>query len=403
MLASLVFAVALSATAFGLVRVVHNHLVDRIHQTNNEQLDALAAQLQRTPPEDLQPKQGVLEQLPNGTYVLHIYGPARGGDTYETRRQVHGVTLVAERSLDEVNSTVHDISTLMFFAVPALIALVAAAAWYFAGRALRPVEEIRTEAEAITGSTMHRRVPDPRTDDEVGRLARTMNAMLDRLETSAQRQRQFVSDASHELRSPLASIRANLEVALRHGDRADWPAVASRALAEDQRMEDTVTELLELARVDETQDAIPLESLPEVDLDELVLDETVRVSRVPIDTTRVSAGRVHGRREQLSRVIRNLVDNAQRHAATRVALTLGNGDGRVELTVDDDGPGIRVEDRERVFDRFTRLDAGRARDAGGLGLGLSMVKAIVEQHGGTVVIEDAPIGGARIAVRLPPA
>jgi hypothetical protein len=112
-LASLVFAIALSAAAFGLVRVVHNHLVDRIHQTNNEQLDALAAQLQRTPPDELQPQQGVLERLPNGNYVLHIYGaaPARGGDTYETRRQVHGVTLVAERSLAEVNSTVHDIST----------------------------------------------------------------------------------------------------------------------------------------------------------------------------------------------------------------------------------------------------------------------------------------------------
>src|SRR5713101_3839466 len=401
-LASLVFAIALSAAAFGLVRVVHNHLVDRIHQTNNEQLDALAARLQRTPPDEIQPRPGVLERLPNGNVVLYIYGPAhRGGDTYETRRQVNGVTLVAERSLAEVNSTVHDISTLMYFAVPALIALVAAAAWYFAGRALRPVEEIRAEAEAITGSTMHRRVPEPRTDDEVGRLARTMNAMLDRLETSAQRQRQFVSDASHELRSPLASIRANLEVALRHADRADWPAVASRALAEDERMEDTVGELLELARVDEAHDARPLESLPEVDLDELVLDETVRNAQVPIDTTRVSAGRVHGRREQLSRAIRNLVDNAQRHAATRVALALSNGDGHVELIVDDDGPGIPVDDRERVFDRFTRLDAARARDAGGLGLGLSMVKAIVEQHGGTVAIEDAPIGGARLVVRLP--
>ena len=133
--------------------MVHNHLVDRIHQTNNEQLDALAEQLQRTPPEEIQPKHGVLEHRPNGTPVLHIYGPApaRGADVYETRRQVHGVTLVAERSLAEVNSTVHDISTLMFFAVPTLIALVALAAWYFAGRALRPVEEIRPRPSRSPG------------------------------------------------------------------------------------------------------------------------------------------------------------------------------------------------------------------------------------------------------------
>jgi signal transduction histidine kinase len=188
---------------------------------------------------------------------------------------------------------------------------------------------------------------------------------------------------------------------LRSGDRADWPAVASRALAEDERMEDTVSELLELARLDEREDSTPIESLPEVDLDELVLDQTVHEYRVPVDTTRVSAGRVHGRRDQLGRVVRNLLDNAARHAATTVAVALRTDDHDVVLMVDDDGPGIPVEERERVFDRFTRLDDGRARDAGGLGLGLSMVKAIVEQHGGTVVIEDADAGGARVLVRLP--
>ena len=229
-----------------------------------------------------------------------------------------------------------------------------------------------------------------------------MNAMLDRLETSSQRQRQFVSDASHELRSPLASIRTNLEVALRNSDRTDWPAVANRALAEDVRMEDTVSELLELARLDEAQDAIPLESLPEVDLDELVLDETVRDARVPIDTTRVSAGRVHGRREQLSRVIRNLVDNAQRHA-TPVARRAAHrrGDGRPHRRRR--RPRHR---RRRPRARVRPLHPPRrrpGRDAGGLGLGLSMVKAITEQHGGTVTIEDAPLGGARLRVRLPAA
>ena len=176
--------------------------------------------------------------------------PQRDG-YLEQRRQIQEagqtVTLVADRSVAEVNATVDDLTTIMWLAVPSLVLLVAFAVWYFAGRALRPVELIRAEAAAITGSTIYRRVPEPGTDDEVGRLAHTMNAMLARLEVSSQRQRQFVSDASHELRSPLASIRANLEVALRNADRADWPAVARRALAEDQRMEDTVSELLELA------------------------------------------------------------------------------------------------------------------------------------------------------------
>jgi signal transduction histidine kinase len=279
------------------------------------------------------------------------------------------------------------------------------ATWYFTGRALRPVEAIRLEAEEITGTTMHRRVPEPDTDDEVGRLARTMNAMLTRLETSSQKQRQFVSDASHELRTPLASIRANLEVALRNEQSADWPEVARRVLAEDERMEDTVAELLELARLDESEGPLPIETYPEVDLDEVVSDLVITPRRVPVDTTKVSAGRVHGREDQLSRAIRNLVDNAARHASTKVAVSLTTDDdnGWVVLLVDDDGTGIAPEDRTRVFERFTRLDEGRARDAGGLGLGLALVKGIVESHRGMVSIDDSPLGGARFVVMLPAA
>jgi signal transduction histidine kinase len=400
--ATLAFAITLSAAAFGLVRLVRTNLVDRIQETNQQQLDDLQARVNRG---ELNPQPGrecvVVDGFVQG---CRLTPPDRSGyeaAQREVNTQAGRITLVAQQSTDALDRTVNSVTEVLIFAVPAMIALVALAAWYVTGRALRPVEAIRLEAEAITGSTIHRRVPEPDTDDEVGRLARTMNAMLDRLETSSQRQRQFVSDASHELRSPLASIRTNLEVALRSGDRADWPAVASRALAEDERMEDTVSELLELAHLDERADTTPVESLPEVDLDELVLDQTVHEYRVPVDTTRVSAGRVHGRRDQLGRVVRNLLDNAARHATSTVAVTLATTDHDVVLAVDDDGPGIPVEERERVFDRFTRLDDGRARDAGGLGLGLSMVKAIVEQHGGTVAIEDADAGGARVLVRLP--
>jgi len=408
LVATLAFAIAISAAAFGLVRVVHNHLSDAIESSTQRQLDDAAAQLQRSAgPPDQQLPGARAELRADNSVALYIsgYGHPPPGAIYEAKRRVGDVVLVAQESLAEVNSTTDTLTTLMLIVVPILIAMVALAAWYFTGRALKPVEAIRAEAEAITGSTMHRRVPEPDTDDEVGRLARTMNAMLGRLEESSQRQRRFVSDASHELRSPLASIRTNLEVALRRSNTTDWPAVASRVLAEDERMEDTVSELLDLARLDEAPGGTPVSSLPEVDLDELVHDETVRAHRVLLNTTRVSAGRVHGRREQLTRVVRNLLDNADRHAQTMVAIELHNDSdtGLVELVVDDDGPGIPPEDRERVFDRFTRLDDGRARDAGGLGLGLSMVKAIVEQHDGKVTIGDAPLGGARITVALPAA
>jgi signal transduction histidine kinase len=344
--------------------------------------------------------------VPGPDGLLHYYTePPRRDNVEAAQREIRttagNITLVAQQSLDEVNTTVHNVTTVMWVAVPLAVLLFAFAVWYFAGRALRPVEAIRAEAAAITGTTIYRRVPEPDTDDEVGRLARTMNAMLDRLELSSQRQRQFVSDASHELRSPLASIRTNLEVALRRADGADWPAVAQRALAEDQRMEDTVAELLELARLDEMQEKESLAPFPEVDLDELVLDETLREHAVPVDVTRVSAGRVHGRREQLSRLVRNLLDNATRHARSEVQLSLQSNGGTVQLTVDDDGPGVPIEERGRVFERFTRLDDGRARDAGGLGIGLAIVKAIAEQHHGTVEIDNAPIGGARFVVRLP--
>jgi signal transduction histidine kinase len=407
-IATLAFAIAISAAAFGLVRLVRTNLVDRIQETNQQQLDDLTLAVNRgelQPPPEGGP---IYCCIPDAQGNLHFYRklPARGNDA-QSEREINttrgSITLVAQQSLASVDRTTNSVSTVLLFAVPAMIALVALAAWYVTGRALRPVEAIRLEAEEITGSTIHRRVPEPDTDDEVGRLARTMNAMLDRLERSSQRQRQFVSDASHELRSPLASIRTNLEVALRSGERADWPAVASRALAEDERMEDTVSELLDLARLDERTDTAPIESLPEVDLDELVLDQTEHEYRVPVETTHVSAGRVHGRRDQLSRVVRNLLDNAARHATAAVAVGLRADDDQVELVVEDDGPGIPIEDRERVFDRFTRLDDGRARDSGGLGLGLSMVKAIVEQHGGTVTIDDSSRGGARVVVRLPAA
>ena len=401
------FAIALAGASFALVRTTHDSLTRGIEQANQEQLDEAARQLEQgIDPADLE-----VANRRGGIPDFRVFAPGRrpgarpaiGDPRVRAQRRVETaqgtITLIAERSITEVDETVDSITDALLVGVPLLVLLVGGLTWWFAGRALRPVEAIRAEAAAITGSTIHRRVPEPTTDDEIGRLARTMNSMLDRLEETALRQRRFVSDASHELRSPVAVIRTQLEVALRRGDDTDWPAVAHRVLAEDERLEAAVTELLELARSEEGEEPITAY----VDLDEIVLEEVARPRRVPVDPSRVSAGRVHGSSAQLTSVVRNLLDNACRHAATRVEIQLSVDGAEVVLVVDDDGPGVPVVERERVFERFTRLDEGRSRDAGGVGLGLAMVRAISERHGGHVAIDDAPIGGARFVVRLPAA
>ena len=417
------FAVALILASFGLVERVRNNLEDEIRKTNNEQLNAVAQQLQRgVDPNlvDVPNRPGGIPSIrierrerdernddddlnrgPNSPFVTL---PANDPRVRAQRRLTLAsgtVTLVAERSLTEVTTTTNRINDSLTLGVPFLIVLMGLMTWWLTGRALRPVEQIRSEAAAITGSTIHKRVPEPATNDEIGRLARTMNSMLDRLEESSQRQRRFVSDASHELRSPIATIRAQLEVAKRRGADADWSAVADRILAEDARLENAVTDLLDLARAEEGEniDAV-------VDIDEIVLTEADRyqsseIVNTTIDTHKVSAGRARGNPAQCTRIVRNLLDNACRHAKSQVAVSLTTEQEFVVLTVDDDGPGIPLADRDRVFDRFTRLDEGRSRDAGGMGIGLAMVRTIADRHGGSVTIGDAPLGGARFVVRLP--
>jgi signal transduction histidine kinase len=277
--------------------------------------------------------------------------------------------------------------------------LVAFTTWIVTGRTLHPIEGIRREVATISGSELSRRVPQPRGDDEVARLARTMNAMLDRLQDSRDRQRRFVSDASHELRSPVATIRHELEVALAHPDQTTVEALAADLLAEDLRLEGLVEDLLLLARADE--DTLSLIARP-VDLDDLVLAEAARLRRrgiVRVDTSSLSAGRVAGDPAQLTRLVRNLADNAERHARSVVSLALGARSGQLTLTVGDDGDGITEADRVRIFERFTRLDGARTRDAGGAGLGLAIVAAVARVHGGTVHVEPGP--GARFVVVLP--
>jgi signal transduction histidine kinase len=270
------------------------------------------------------------------------------------------------------------------------------------GRSLRPVEAIRAEVADISARDLHRRVSEPATGDEVARLAATMNAMLDRLEAANDRQRRFVGDASHELQSPLAALRADLEVALAAGDgqAGEWAQVARRLLGDVERQEALVQDLLFLARSDEDTAA---RHPALVDLDDVVLTEVGRLrlrAPVAVDTSAVSGAPVRGHWEDLARVVRNLLENAVRYARSQVAVSLGVEDGFAVLTVADDGPGIPPEERERVFERFARLDTARSRQLGGTGLGLAIAREVVVDHHGTITADDWR-GGARLVVRLP--
>jgi signal transduction histidine kinase len=308
-------------------------------------------------------------------------------------------TLIVAASLDPADRSIAALRLLLWLLTPLLIAMVATIVWTLVGRALRPVDAISSEVGAISLTTIDKRVPVPDSGDEIERLATLMNAMLDRLEHAQTRQREFVSDASHELRSPIASMRTELEVALRHPDAAEWPEVAQRVLGERDRLERLVDDLLELAHLDEGR-ALRRD---ELDLDDIVLAEAAHARRLPVRIAGVSAGRVIGDRRALEQMVRNLFDNATRHGTAQVAVHLALRDHMVVLDVDDDGPGVEPSDRIRIFERFARADGGRGREHGGAGLGLALVRRVVDAHGGTVECTASPLGGARFEVTLPAA
>ena len=322
------------------------------------------------------------------------------------------VNVIVATEMKQAEETVADLRRALSYGVPGVLALSGLLVWLLVGRALRPVEVIRSQVAAITDTaSLDHRVAPPPIDDEIGRLAQTMNAMLDRLHRSADRQRRFVADASHELRSPLASTRAQLEVALSHPDPAAWEVVAQDVLSENERMERLVNDLLFLARSEE-RPAGPADAAP-LDLDDIVLAEARRLrarGQVHVDISRVSAGRVRGVADHLTRVVRNLMENAERYAASEVRLELRRvaANGRrpqVQLVVSDDGPGVPPEYREYIFDRFIRLDDARSRPegdyGGGSGLGLAICREIVTAHGGRIWAAEARGGGARFVVQIP--
>jgi signal transduction histidine kinase len=315
--------------------------------------------------------------------------PTRWGD----------LTIHAVSPLAEIRRSVNALSAALWLGLPLLVLAAGAMTWLITGRALAPVAVMTRRVRELSSTTLDARVPVPPTDDEIALLARTMNDMLARLEHASVKQRQFVSDASHELRSPVASIRAQLETALRYPDDVDWPGVARIVLAEDDRLDHLVGNLLAMARYEEGR----FGPKSEVDLDELVLASTPRITGVEVDLSGVSAGRVWANADEITSVVRNLLDNAARHAAGRISVAVNDVGPWVVLAVCDDGAGVPVEQRGRIFQRFARLEEGRSRDEGGTGLGLALSKRIVEHHGGSIRVEDGPLGGARFVVELPSA
>ncbi len=323
---------------------------------------------------------------------------ARGGSSHDRR-----FTVLVGQSLSPVESTTKTAFLLLAAGNPLLLLAIAAATFVFVGRSLRPVERIRRTVEQINHSDLGERLEVPPGDDEVARLARTMNAMLQRLQVAQRTQRQFVSDASHELRSPVATLMASAEVAQTHQDPLVMQEFPGVVFEESRRLERLVSGLLLLARADD-QGIRPV--FEDVDLDDVLDGERARIVALSLPltvSTDITAARVRGDRHQLEQVVRNLVDNAVRHARSQVSLSVRREAGGVVLEVADDGAGVAAEDRERIFQRFVRLQESRDRASGGAGLGLAIVREIVLAHGGTVEAGENPDGapGARFTVRLP--
>ncbi|MGW9627654.1 sensor histidine kinase [Microbacterium sp. NPDC055521] len=428
--ALLIVAVALIAGSFAAVQVLRVTLTDSVAAAVQQDLDTISGQLDRG--------QGRVDAIDDDVLVRlqgsgdHYGGERDDDDTagvgsdeandddartlpvvredHTQRIEVDGDpylavseetdrgTLTVARPLAGVDEAVSASAVLLVVAVPLVLGLVGLVMWVVATRALAPVERLRRQVDAIDAAGLDRRV-DAARDDELGALAQTMNRMLDRLEQSQTTQRRFVSDASHELRSPLATIRQHAELATAHPEASSLAALSRVVLDEGERMQELVEGLLLLARLDEGRDA----PVAPIDMDDIALAEAHRLRGmgVTVDTSGIGPGRVVGNTALLARAVRNLADNAARHARERVSLRVVERGDSVLLQVEDDGAGIPVDEREHIFDRFVRLDEARARDAGGSGLGLAIVREVALAHGGTVTASDGAGGGALMTLSLP--
>lgn len=330
--------------------------------------------------------------MPDRTTYLVAYTSAAGPNGQ--------VTVAAAQSLEERDRMVREAALALLLMSPILLLAVGLATWISVGRSLTTVDAIRASVARIGAGSLDSRVPVPAAHDAIQSLAATMNQMLDRLESSAEAQRRFIADASHELKSPLASMTTALDVGAMTDGAIDRPA-AEVLRDEVHRMSRLVSDLLLLAQADEGHASIRSH---EVDLDDVAAHAAQRVrldARLTV-LTAIECARVVGDADRLERMLRNLTDNACRFAHSAVRIAVRNRfDGRVLVSVEDDGPGVPPDKREAIFERFVRLDEHRSRDGGGTGLGLAIVREIARAHGGTAQADDSELGGARILVLLP--
>lgn len=336
-----------------------------------------------------------LALLQEDPYLIVVAGVSSAG---------RGYRVVVATSIGAQQESVETALSLLMIGAPVLLLLVGAATWLLVGRTLRPIELMRRRVSEIGVTSIDERLSVPATDDEIARLAETLNEMLERIDHAYRTQRRFVADASHELRSPLSTLAASVELARTDISGRTWRDLAPVIDGEVDRMTRLVSDLLLLAKADEI--GVPLR-LEDVDLDDLADSEVRRLRALKnllIDHD-LSPARVVGDAGKLSQVVRNLGDNAALHARSRVRITIkveGKGTNCTAMMyVDDDGPGVPVTERERVFERFVRLDDSRDRARGGSGLGLAIVREIVRAHQGTVLVTSSEWGGCRVELRIP--
>ena len=423
--AVLLSGVLLVGVALVMVAVVRSQLTDNLDESINQRADTLESVLSSGLPPQVPGDEDLLVQVvdADGTSLAssaNLVGKPPITSLTPGHRTVHSVPgrtevfrvlvrrvtsqgrpalLIVGTNYDHVTEPVSILSRFLAIAVPCVVFALGVLTRWLTGRTLRPVERMRLDMAEITGTSLDRRVQEPATGDEIDRLAHTMNATLDRLEDAIRRQQRFVADASHELRSPLTRIRSELEVDIAQA-QPDQPTTTQQSVLEETiSLQHLVDDLLHLARSDDAPQEMRSER---VDLDDIVFREARRLrerGRVTVDLREVSAIQTIGDADQLARATRNLVENAERHATTTVTITLTERDGRARLTVSDDGEGISVENRQLIFERFTRLDEARTRDAGGTGLGLAIVRDIVERHTGIIDIDE--VAATQFVVELP--
>ncbi|MFD4599514.1 sensor histidine kinase [Streptomyces sp. NPDC058464] len=401
---ALVAGIALAASSAVLLYAVHTNLVGSARTAARDHVEQAARRLDAGAP-----VAEVLTALPDVTVVTgdDSHGTQTGesddGEATASVDTTAGLMLVqAYPDLAPARTAVVILTWALVPGAALMVLLVAGLNWYAMGRALRPVEDIRAEFADITAHSLHNRVPVPGSEDEVASLAETMNGTLDQLQRAVERLRTFTSDASHELRGPLTTLKARLELALARPDRAEWPAVGREALRDTVRLEEIVDDLLLLARLDAHR-PLKLQPLGVTDLLRRTIAERYPHRPVVLVAPAEPDEPVLGSRTALARLFSNLLDNGLRHAHSTVTVEMRHTEGEAVVEVRDDGPGIPEPDRERVFHRFTRLDNARTRDAGGTGLGLAIARDIATAHGGTLTAQPprAADPGARLVLTLP--